>query len=84
MRAIAKVESAAFRAESKVANAELRAEPAALRSDGREFGSRIEAKIEGFKAEIMNRVIGMILGALVVNIVVDVGAVFGVAKLLGH
>ncbi|MGA8380191.1 MAG: hypothetical protein WB710_03580 [Stellaceae bacterium] len=39
---------------------------------------------EGFKAEIMNRVIGMILGALVVNIVVDVGAVFGVAKLLGH
>ena len=68
-----------------MANAELGAELAALRSDVREFGTRIEAKIEGFRAEIVpNRVIGMILGALVVNIVVYVGAVSGVAKLLGH
>ena len=45
---------------------------------------QLEAKIEAVKAEILNRVFGLILGALVVNVVAIVGAMFGVAKLLGH
>ena len=32
----------------------------------------------------MNRVLGRILGALVINIVALVGAVFAVAKLVAH
>jgi hypothetical protein len=36
------------------------------------------------KADILNRVFGFILGALVVNIVAMIGAVFAVTNLLGH
>ena len=68
--------------------AELRAE---LRAEIREAGLRLEAKIEAVrsdiaavKADILNRVFGMILGALVVNIIAVVGAVFAVAKLVAH
>lgn len=63
---------------------DLDAAIAALRSDIREAELRAEAKIEAAKAEILNRVFGRISGALVVNIVAIVGAMFGVAKLLGH
>ena len=68
--------------------AELRSE---LKAEIREVELRLEAKIEAVrsdimavKADILNRVFGMILGTLVVNIVALVGAMFGVAKLLGH
>jgi hypothetical protein len=44
----------------------------------------LETKIETIKADILNRVFGLILGTLVVNIVAIVGAMFAVAKLLGH
>ena len=36
------------------------------------------------KADVLNRVFGLILGALIVNIVAMVGAVFAAAKLVGH
>ena len=45
---------------------------------------RLEAKLESVKADILNRVFGLILGALAVNIVAIVGAVLAVAKLVGH
>jgi DNA-binding transcriptional MerR regulator len=75
--------------------AELRSE---LKAEIREVELRLEAKIEairsdiagvkadiaGVKADILNRVFGMILGALVVNIVAIVGAMFAVAKLVAH
>ena len=64
--------------------AELKAEIAALRSELREAELRLEAKIEAIKADILNRVFGLILGTLVVNIVAIVGAMFAVAKLVGH
>jgi len=56
--------------------AELRAE---LKADIREAELRLEAKIEAIKADILNRVFGLILGMLVVNIVAIVGAMFAVA-----
>jgi|SRR5207245_563923 DNA-binding transcriptional MerR regulator len=63
---------------------ELKAEIADLRSELRQAELRLEAKIEGIKGDILNRVFGLILGTLVVNIVAIVGAMFAVAKLLGH
>ena len=45
---------------------------------------RLEAKLEAIKADILNRVFGLILGTLVVNIVAIVGAMFAVAKLIAH
>ena len=63
---------------------ELNTAVATLRSEIREAELRIEAKIEAMKADILNRVFGLILSTLVVNIVAIFGAMFGVAKLLGH
>jgi DNA-binding transcriptional MerR regulator len=63
---------------------DLEAAIAALRSELREAELRLEAKIEALKADILSRVFALILGALVVNIIAIVGAMFGVAKLLGH
>jgi uncharacterized protein YicC (UPF0701 family) len=63
---------------------ELKAEIADLRSELRQSELRLEAKIEAIKADILNRVFGLILGTLVVNIVAIVGAMFAVAKLVGH
>jgi stalled ribosome rescue protein Dom34 len=57
---------------------------AELRTAIREAELRLEAKIEAIKADILNRVFGLILGILVVNIVAIVGATFAVAKLVGH
>jgi DNA-binding transcriptional MerR regulator len=71
--------------------ADLDAVRAELKADIRESELRLEAKIEALrsdmqalKSDILNRVFGLILGALVVNIVAMIGAVFAVAKLLGH
>jgi hypothetical protein len=60
--------------------AELKAEIAALRFELRETELRFRARLGAIKGEILNRVVGSILGAIVVNVV----AMFGVAKLLGH
>jgi hypothetical protein len=60
---------------------ELRTE---LRTTIREAELRLEAKIEAIKADILNRVFGLILGTFVVNIVAIAGAMFAVAKLAGH
>lgn len=64
--------------------ADLRTEIAAVRAELRETELRLEAKIEAVKADILNRIFGLILGTLVVNIVAIVGAMFAVAKLVGH
>ena len=57
---------------------------ALLRTEFREAELRLEAKLEAVKADILNRVFGLILGTLVVNIVAIVGAMFAVAKPVGH
>jgi ribosomal protein L29 len=75
---------AEFKAEIAELRAELKAEIADLRSELRQSELRLESKIEAIKADILNRIFGLILGTLVVNIVAIVGAMFAVAKLLGH
>src|SRR6266849_5933230 len=57
------------RTELKADIAALKADIAAVRSALRESEPRLEARIEAIKADILNRVLGLILGALVVNIV---------------
>jgi DNA-binding transcriptional MerR regulator len=73
-----------LKAEIADLRTELKAEIADLRSEVRQSELRLEAKIEAIKADILNRVFGLILGTLVVNIVAIIGAMFAVAKLLGH
>jgi len=83
-----RAEIAEVRTELKAEIAEVRtalkAEIAEVRSELRETELRFEAKLEAVKSDILSRVFNMILGALVINIVAIVGAMFGVAKLLGH
>src|SRR5439155_21493025 len=73
-----------LRAEIADLRNELKAEIADLRSELRQAELRLEAKIEAVKADILSRVFGLIVGTLVVNIVAIVGAMFAVAKLVGH
>jgi hypothetical protein len=63
---------------------EIKAEIADLRSELRQVELRLEARLEAMKGDILNRVFGLILGTLVVNIIAIVGAIFAVAKLLVH
>jgi len=73
-----------FKAEIVALRTELKAEIADLLGELRQSGLRLEAKIEAVKADILNRVFGLILGTLVVNIIAIVGAIFAVAKLIAH
>ena len=73
-----------LRAEIANLRTELKAEIADLRAELRQVELRLEAKIEAMKSDILTRVFGLILGTLVVNIVAIVGAMFAVAKLVGH
>jgi DNA-binding transcriptional MerR regulator len=83
----AKVDLDAARTELKAEiaqfRAEVKAEIADLRNELRQSGLRLEAKLESIKADILSRVFGLILSALVVNIVAIVGAVVVAAKLIG-
>ena len=74
----------ALKAEIAELRTELKAEIAELRGELRRSELRLEAKIEAVKADILNRVFGLILGTLVVNIIAIVGAIFAVAKLVAR
>ena len=63
---------------------ELRAEIAAVRSEMREMEQRLIARIETVKSELMTRMMQMIFGAVLVNVVAMIGALFAFAKPLGH
>ncbi len=77
---------AAVQEGTEGADLATKADIAELRIEIREAELRLEAKIEairadmaGMKADSLNRVFGLILGALVVNIAAVVGAMFAVA-----
>jgi len=81
----------AVREATEEAEFAIKADIAELKAEIREAELRLEAEIEAIradmgamKADILNRVFGLILGALVVNIVAIVGAMFAVAKLVAH
>lgn len=64
-----------------VETAALRAEFAALRRDVRESGVRMEARLDAFRTDILRGITRMIVGATIVNVVIEIAAMFGVAKL---
>ena len=64
--------------------AELKAEIAEQRGELRQSELRLEVKLEAIKADILNRVFALMLGALAVNIIAIVGAVLAAARLAGH
>ena len=76
--------TAAVQEATEEAEFATKADIAEVKAEIREAELRLEAKIEAIKADILNRIFGLILGTLVVNIVAIVGAMFAVAKLVGH
>jgi hypothetical protein len=83
--------TAAMQEATEAAEFATKADIAEVKAEIREAELRLEAKIEAIrsdmgamKADILNRVFGLILGALVVNIVAIVGATFAMAKLVAH
>ena len=67
-----------------VAKSDLSLEIGTLRSEMREMEQRLIARIEAAKAEMVSRMFAMIVGAVLVNIIAMLGAMFAFAKLLGH
>ena len=76
--------SAELRAEVAAVRVELSGAIATLRAEMREMEQRLIAKIEAANGALFNRVVGIILGALLVNVVAIIGSVFAVARLLVH
>ena len=57
---------------------------AKLRAEMREMELRLKLEIETAARHTETRLVGMILGALGINLLGTLGAMFGLAKLLGH
>jgi hypothetical protein len=55
-----------------------------LRSEAREMELRLKLEIETAARHTESRLVGMIVGALGINLLGTLGAMFGLAKLLGH
>jgi DNA-binding transcriptional MerR regulator len=84
LRSELKADIAALRSELRETELRLEAKLEAIRSEMLAMKADMRSDMLAIKADILNRVFGLILGALVVNIVAMIGAVFAVAKLLGH
>ncbi len=79
-------ESGDFATKADVAalGQELRTEIALLRGEMREMEQRLIARIGEMKADIMSRMMTMILTAVLVNVVTVLGAMFAAVRLLTH
>ena len=75
---------AVLRGEIATLAAELRGEIATLAAELRAEIAAVRADVEAAKAEMLMRMLQMILGAVLVNIVAMLGVMFAFAKLLGH
>jgi hypothetical protein len=63
---------------------DLAEQVALLRGEMRETEQRLLVRIEAAKADMIGRMMSMIIGAVLVNIVAMLGAMFAFAKMLGH
>lgn len=75
---------AATKQDLALLGTELRAEIAAVRAEMREMEQRSIARQEAGKVELISKMFSMVVGAVLVNIVAMLGAMFAFAKLLGH
>ena len=76
-QAASKADLAETKAELKADLAEVKAE---LKADMLAVGHRLESKIADVKSDLLKTIIGVMM----VNSAVVLGAIFGLAKLLGH
>ena len=69
-----------------MSGAELATKPdiAALKMDLTALRSDLEAKMAETKADILKSMLGMIVGALTINVLAILAGMIGLAKLLGH
>lgn len=72
----------ATKGDIEAGRSELAAAKAELKSDIVPLATK--ADVAEAKADTLKAVMGMIIGALAVNILAMLGAMFGLAKLLGH
>jgi len=56
----------------------------ATKADLRETELRLEAKIEAVKADLLKSILAIVVTAATLNVALVLGAMFGLAKLLGH
>ena len=82
--AILKLQAAGFTGPQVSALAELIDTQAASKVDLIEAKAELKADIAASKADLLKVIIGTTVTALAVNAVVVLGAMFGLAKLLGH
>lgn len=54
------------------------------KADLRETELRLEAKIEAVKADLLKSILAIVVTAATLNVALVLGAMFGLAKLLGH
>ena len=78
----------ATKADLKLLGTELKAEMAALaaelRSEMAALNIQLRTEIQSIKSEMLGRMLQMILGAVLINLIGMVGTLFAFAKLLGH
>jgi len=72
-----------LKAERTTSGTKLHAALAALQNELREREGQLEAKLDRFKADIMRRVLLLILGTVILNVLVIFGVVFGLVSLAG-
>lgn len=82
--AILKLQRAGFSTEQVEALAELIDTQAASKTDLDAAEHRLDSRILETKTDLLKIVIGTTIAALAVNSAVVLGAMFGLAKLLGH
>ena len=80
VRADIETSSTAAKTEFLCVRADIEALKAATEARVRETELRLEAKIESSKADLLK----VILGSMTLNAALVLGAMFGLAKLLGH
>jgi hypothetical protein len=77
-------EVVAVQGEIVVVRGGIAALRAGLKADMRELEQRLIARIETTNAAMLSRIVGLIRGTVLVNVVTILGAMFAAVKLLGH
>jgi hypothetical protein len=75
--------SVATKADITALKADLKADLAALKAEVA-TKSELAAEVAALKADLLQSVIGLVLGAVVLNAFVVIGSIFGLLKLLGR
>ncbi len=90
-----KADLAAFATKADLAAFATKADLTALKAELAAFATKADLKADlaafatkadlaTFKADLIQWIVGLVAGAVVLNVFVEIGGMFGMAKLLGH